>query len=493
MTEHPAQSDSGRRDRRDRRGRRRTSTRQDKIVRKADMGTRTARKVRAASLSLVGDTEAGHVHDAVLRVLWELGAVIEHDDTRKRLLNEYGCKEGEHDYIRFPPDLVQRAIETVPAAIRLFDRNGNLKVDTSGEVGYFAPGHNCVRILDHLSGELRPCVLNDLKNTAKVCEALPNIDMVSGLGYPGDVPGEDESVASVAVLMEHSSKPAIMLAHDEVIQERMWTHVAGVAGGWDSLAEKPIGLELLGPVSPLRLPEELCLRLINCANWHMPVVCYPATFPGMSSPISAAGAIVQSSAEALAGFVIHQLTQPGAPIMSGSAILPMDMRQADIAYGSPEYMLTGLGAADYFSYLGIPSWIGAGCSDSHDFDAQAAAEAGASMAIAALASTPFSHNLGFLSGGRTGSLEMLALCDEMAGWANQMAAGVKIDSAALAVEVIKRAAPVNSYLTDRHTRDRFLSENWYPALLERSDADAWLEAGGHGLRDRIQQKLSDIL
>ena len=147
----------------------------------------------------------------------------------------------------------------------------------------------------------------------------------------------------------------------------------------------------------------------------------------MSCPISIAGAIAQSSAEAIAGMVVHQLTLPGSPIMSGTAILTMDMRQADLAYGSPEYMLSNLGAAEYFSSIGIPSWIGGGCSDSHDFDAQAASDAGAYLAVAGLASTSFGHNLGFLSGGRTGSLEMLTLCDEIVGWSSRIAYGFNIN------------------------------------------------------------------
>ena len=61
-----------------------------------------------------------------------------------------------------------------------------------------------------------------------------------------------------------------------------------------------------------------------------------------------------------------------------------------------------------------------GCSDSHQFDAQAAAEAGANLAIAGLANASFVHNLGFLSGGRTGSLELLTLCDKMIGWTSKM-------------------------------------------------------------------------
>ena len=213
----------------------------------------------------------------------------------------------------------------------------------------------------------------------------------------------------------------------------------------------------------------------------------------MSSPISTAGAIAQSSAEAIAGIVLHQLTEPGAPVLSGSAILPMDLRQANLAYGSPEYMLAGLGASDYFRSIGIPSWIGAGCSDSHQFDAQAAAETGANMAIAAMAKTPFVHNLGFLSGGRTGSLELLALCDELVGWVSKMSTGVEVTAETVALEVMERAVPTNDFLTDPHTQERFLTENWYPKLSERSDAEAWMEQGSQDMQARIKNRLHEIL
>jgi trimethylamine--corrinoid protein Co-methyltransferase len=472
---------------------RRKSSRRDKISRKAKSGSVSSRKTQALRLTPVNKADAGMIHDAVLKILWEIGVIVDHHPSRKMLVEEFGCREGSDGYIRMPPDLVEQAISTVPKKITLYDLNGDLRVDTSTKIPSYCPGHNCVRIVDHRTRELRPCRLEDIKNTAVLCEKLPNIDMVCSLGYPSDIAAEDEAVETVRAMVENSIKPAAILAHDDVIQGRILGFLAEVAGGWNNLADKPTALELMGPISPLKLPDDFCLRLINCARRRIPVVCYPATFPGMSCPISVAGAIAQSSAEAIAGIVLHQSTEPGAPVMSGSAVLPMDMRQADLAYGSPEYMLNCLGASDYFQFLGIPSWIGAGCSDSHDFDAQAAAEAGANMAIAALAGTSFVHNLGFLSGGRTGSLEMLVLCDELVGWSNQMAAGVTVDADSVAFEVIQRAAPENAFLTDQHTQDRYLTENWYPSLFGRSDADAWIENGGRDLRARIAQKLSDIL
>ena len=480
-------------DRSVRRAARRESSRSEKIRRREDMASLSELKEQCVRLPLLEPTGAALIHEAVLKILSDVGVVFAHDGAREMLTREHGCRVGDDGYLRMPPDVVEQALSTVPEVVRLYDLNGCVRVDTSTRITSYCPGHNCVRILDRITGELRPCTLADIREAAVVCERLPNISMSCSLGYPSDVPAEDEAVETARTLFEHCSKPAAILAHDEHIQARMLDHLAVLCGGYDALAEKPIALELMGPVSPLQIPDEFCERVINAARRRLPIVCYPATFPGMSSPISVAGAVAQSSAEAIAGIVLHQFTEPGAPVLSGSAVLPMDMRQADLAYGSPEYMLTGLSAADYFNSIGVPSWIGAGCSDSHDFDAQAASEAGANMAIAALARTSFVHNLGYLSGGRTGSLELLTLCDELVGWTNRMAAGCTVNPETIAFDVVKRAAPDNSFLTDQHTQDRYLTENWFPALFERSDADVWLERGANDMRARVREKLRSML
>ena len=142
--------------------------------------------------------------------------------------------------------------------------------------------------------------------------------------------------------------------------------------------------------------------------------------------------------------------------MAGSSILPMDMRRADLAYGSPELMLAGMGAVDYFNSIGRPSWVGAGCSDFHLPDMQAAAEVGSNMA-------------------------------------HRFAAGIAVDDETLAFDAVKRCASDNGFITDDHTIERYETERWLPGLFERSDVDLWNEGGGRKLGEKIKDRLSDLL
>ena len=443
-------------------------------------------------LGLSSEADFQAIHRAALEILREIGMFVMDYDTQK-MLKQAGCRESDDGYLLFDQELIARTLESVPSKMVLYDRNGEAAVDSSGARPHFGPGLNCINVLDHRTGEHRPCRLKDIEETAQLCDRLPNIDLAAGLGNPSDLPASEQAMATVQALAGGTLKPLAFIAHDEVEAEQIWSYLAELAGGWEALAARPFALDLTGPHSPLELGEEACRRLRFAARHRLPVVCYPALITGMSGPITLAGALAQSAAEILGGIAVHQLEQPGAPVISGSAILPMDMRSGQITYGSPEYTLACLGAVDYFDHIGVPSWFGAGCSDAHTVDARAAAEAGMSLQTAVVSGTSFIHNLGYLSGGRTGSLEMLVLCDELAGMAKRFAVGIKVNEDTLAVEIIRRAYKDCSFLMNEHTRRCARTEMWQPALFRRASLKEWRNSGADEMQKRVREKLMDLL
>ena len=80
------------------------------------------------------------------------------------------------------------------------------------------------------------------------------------------------------------------------------------------------------------------------------------------------------------------------------------------------------------------------------------------MSIAAMAGSSLIHNLGYLSAGRTGSLENLVLCDELANMVTRLSRGIEVNADTLALDVIKRAGPDNTFASDRHTYAHDLGE-----------------------------------
>ncbi|WP_299844534.1 trimethylamine methyltransferase family protein [uncultured Roseovarius sp.] len=447
-----------------------------------------SRRMRLQTIDALGAEE---IFEGVLEILHSVGMLVE-DDEARTILTSAGCRE-EDGRIFYPPDLVRRILETVPPRITFFNQNGEQAFATDDETARFGTAVNCVQVLDPRTDEYRPCLLSDISDHGCLQDQLPNIDFAAALGYPSDLDAQIEALASARALLDSTRKPIFFTGHDDIGVRAIWDEMAARVGGMGNLADKPVGLDLIGPISPLKLGGETCQRLLMAARLHLPVVCYPAIFPGMACPLTLAGAITQATAESLAGIVISQLVAPGAPVMSGSSVMPMDMRRADMAIGSPEYTLAGLGAADVFDHLGIPCWTGSGCTDAHDIGPQALAEASASLQASTLGATALTHNLGVLSSGRTGSMEMLVACDELAAMARKFGAGIDVSSTSIATEVIARAAINNSFLTDPHTLARYETEMWIPSLFQREGIENWQETGQPDLKMRLKEKTMSLL
>jgi len=450
------------------------------------------RPAKNLRLRVLTEEETRQIHRTALKTLHEMGMDVQDDGTRKRL-KDIGCRDGENGYLVFPGEVVEGAISTVPSGMVIYDRNGNVAVDTEDTTPRFSPGGGCIDVLDYETGAHRPCVLEDIVGTARVCDKLPNIDLVASLGSPSDASPHEEAIETVRAIVENTTKPLSFLGHDEVETGQVWQYLADVAGGWDSLSRKPFAIDCTGATSPLKLGAEACRRLRFAASKCLPVVCFPAVMPGATAPATLSGALAQTGAEILAGIVIHQMERPGAPVISGAAIIPLDMRTGNICYGSPEYALICHATVDYLRDIGVPSWSGSGCSDAHTVDSQAAAEAGMNILMSVFAGTSWTHNLGFLSSGKTGSLEMLVLCDELAGMASRIAAGIVVNEESLAFDVIKSAGKTGSFIAEDHTLSHARTELWIPSLFQRMTLPQWVESGVKSMHERIKEKLKALL
>jgi trimethylamine:corrinoid methyltransferase-like protein len=88
---------------------------------------------------------------------------------------------------------------------------------------------------------------------------------------------------------------------------------------------------------------------------------------------------------------------------------------------------------------------------------------------------------------------MLVLCDELAGSARRLAAGLTVSDENLAVEASGRAAAGSSFLLDEHTLAHMRSAMWAPGLFERSGLEDWQGRGSANLQRRLRGRLRELL
>jgi trimethylamine--corrinoid protein Co-methyltransferase len=144
-------------------------------------------------------------------------------------------------------------------------------------------------------------------------------------------------------------------------------------------------------------------------------------------------------------------------------------------------------------YYDLPNWGYAGTSDSQVPDEQATFEAGLLSFLAAMAGSNLNHDVGYLDFGRTGSLEMIVVLDEIIDQVRRLYRGIPVNDETLAVDVVKEVGADGNFLTQMHTLNHLRSTQWQPKLISRVGFEKWQSAGSTTLLDRGREKLQQIL
>ena len=141
----------------------------------------------------------------------------------------------------------------------------------------------------------------------------------------------------------------------------------------------------------------------------------------------------------------------------------------------------------------MPSWGYAGTTDAQIPDEQAVFEAGLETFIAAMAGSNLNHDVGYMDFGRTGSLELMVILDEIIDQIRRMAQGIPVDDEMLALDAVREVGSEGDFLTHPHTLKHLRQTQWRPRLISRMGYEEWRSDDGTSLRERSQKKLQDIM
>ena len=312
--------------------------------------------------------------DEALQLLREPGVKVEEPEAIALLVAGGATVDG--DRVRIGEPMVRRALDTVPHAFDLFDRAGRPAVRYGQGVVHFDPGSSGVAVLDPETLDTRQSQAADLARLIRVADALPAYDAVSTAIVCHDVPTGIGDLYRLFVVLVHSSKPIVTGAFTPRGTDIMLDLLALDAGGRAALAEKPRAVFDVCPSPPLTWSEFACRNVMDLARAHVPAELISMPLAGVAAPVTLVGAIVQHAAESLAGVVLHQLAEPGAPIVWGGAPTIVDMRTGSTPMGAIETSMIDAGYAAVGKSLGLPTHAYLGATDAKVIDAQAGLETG---------------------------------------------------------------------------------------------------------------------
>ena len=444
------------------------------------------------TISFLSPEDKEKIHQAAFQILSEVGMRILQDEALA-LLTDAGCDAGDGRMLKIPGDLVQKCIESAPNHIPMFDREGNQVMDLGGHRSYFGTGSDLIYALDSKTGQRHPCVLKDVARAAKVADALPNIDFIMSFAHPTDFPARRAYLLSFHSMAVNSSKPIVCTAASREDLSEMWEVGRILRGGEDQLRAKPYFIYYGEPISPLKFPVESVDKLLFCAEKSIPAIFSPAPIAGSTAPMTIAGHVAQGLAESFCGLVIHQLKAAGAPFVMGMGPAVLDMITSQCSYNAPEYLLAYMAIVEMSHYYDLPNWGYAGTSDSQIPDGQATFEAGLLSFLSAMAGSNLNHDVGYLDFGRTGSLDMIVVLDEIIDQVRRLHRGIPVNDETLAVDVIKEVGADGNFLTQMHTLNHLRATQWQPKLINRTGFEKWQASGRTTLLDRGRAKLQQIL
>jgi trimethylamine---corrinoid protein Co-methyltransferase len=436
--------------------------------------------MRLSPLAVLSEKEIQAIHEATVEILAHTGIKVLSERMRG-LLREKGLPVDEtKQIVRMPQESLEVGLAKIPARIEVFDREGKPAFILGDGNPRIAAGHNAVFWVDSETGERRPSRLEDVRRFARLCEQLPEIDMIGIPVMPQDVQVPRATLLhAVAATVENSRKP-IFFSTDNGVVNRGCIELlrAAFTGNFD---RQVYGISQLSPTSPLFLEENVCEAIIDTLETGVPLAILPEPNAGVSAPFTLAGLITMNNAECLAGLAMIQLLKPGHPVMYANSWTTTDMRDGAALVGSIETSVCRIAGAQLARFYAIPSHTTAPNSDNHAHDEQNAWEKTFSLMAAAGAGNDLIVNCGMFATGLTCSDEQLLMDTEIAGMCLRLCAGLEVNPETIAADLIHEVGPQGeTYLTQPHTLKRLRSQEYYQTYLAVRGSFATWQANGGG-------------
>jgi trimethylamine--corrinoid protein Co-methyltransferase len=429
------------------------------------------------------------IHEASLEILMKIGVRL-FDQEAIEILKKAGAHISKGNHVRIPSETVERALNTVPKKITLYDQRGKPAMILKGKHSYYGPGSDCLNIMDHRTGQRRPAVLKDVTEGIRLCDRLQNVDFVMSMFHPSDVNPLKSDRYQMEVIINNTIKPVVFVTHDLAGCIDAVKMAEAVAGREELLSEKPFLACYINVTTALRHNAEALQKLLYLAERRLPMTYIPVTSAGVTGPVTTAGTLSLNNAGMLVGLVLSQQKLEGSPFIApGMGVGAMDMKAMTHPYFDPNFRCLATAMAHFYK---LPSFGIGGITDSPKLDHQAAAEASISLFYETLAGANLIHDLGFMEQGMTGSFVQLVMCNEIIEFLKHFMAPIETDDENLALDLIEETGIDGQFLECDHTYKHF-RKLWNPELFIRDNYDHWQGNGGSDLVQRATEKIEQLL
>jgi len=400
----------------------------------------------------LGDDQLDQLQAATLRILEEVGVKFP-STMALEILADHGAKvDMASQVVRFPPDLVKRALATAPRYFTMGARVPEYDLHLADGVTWFTTDGCGIETIDFDTRVQRPSRKSDVAEMARIADYLPSIGfywpMVSAQDHGRTAPLHEVD-AAFNNTVKHVQSETVMGA----VPARYVIEMATViAGSREELRRRPPFSDLICTIAPLVQDDAGIESALVLAEAGIPVGFLAMPTLGTTAPATLAGAFAVGDAEVISGAVLLQLAYPGAPVFHSIMQAWADPRSGNYVTYSVDSR-TRYAPVEMAHHWGLPSLGACFGTDSPAAGTwQAAAEVVLDPVLAGLTSPEIVTGMGL---DRTYTLlypEGLLLDDDIYQRARYALMALDVDEETLALDVVASVGPGGHYLAEQHTR-----------------------------------------
>jgi trimethylamine--corrinoid protein Co-methyltransferase len=417
------------------------------------------------------------IHETALRVLEELGIKVLLPEARA-LFRQAGARvDDSSQMVHIGREIVEAALATAPRRFTLHGGAPERHLDMQLGTLAFQSGAGAPNCTDLKRGR-RPGTLEDVEELTRLVQHFDAIQMLSPGVEPQDIPIHLRHYAFTRMQLVNSDKVPFVFSRGTAQVLDGFEMIAGFRGlSEDDFRTTPHCYTIINTNSPRQIDVPMAQGLIDFARHGQASVVTPFCLMGAMAPVTVAGAMTLSHAEALAGITLTQLARPGAPVFYGAFASNVDMKSGAPAFGTPEQVKASLAAGQLARRIGLPWRNAAGCAANIN-DAQAAHETEISAWGALLSgATIIIHAAGWIEGGLSVSYEKFITDMEMVQVMAELCAATPADEADIAFDALREVQPGGHFFGCAHTMERYSTAFYDPLVADWSNFGTWTERG----------------
>ncbi|MEX0305920.1 MAG: trimethylamine methyltransferase family protein [Ruegeria sp.] len=435
------------------------------------------------------------IHDGAMRILEEIGIEFYNQEAIE-ILREAGCTISG-DNVRMGRDFVMEMVGKAPSKFTITPRNPDRQIEIGGKTMLFGNVSSPPNYWDMEIGKKVPGTRRMCQDLLKLTQYFNCIHFAGG--YPVEPVDIHASIRHLDVLYDKLTLTDKAMHAYSLGKERVEDvmEMVRIASGLthDEFEASPRMYTNINSTSPLKHDHPMidgCLRL---ARRGQAIVVTPFTLAGAMAPVTMAGAVAQSLAEALCAIALFQYVRPGIPCVIGTFTSNVDMKSGAPAFGTPEYMRSTQMTGQMARFYGLPMRSSGVCAANVP-DGQAIWETSNSLWAAVQSGTNMVyHAAGWLEGGLIASPEKFVMdCEILQQIQRYMQPELLATGPdEIALEAIRAVGNDGHFFGIQHTQDRYTTAFYQPFLSDWKNFEAWEVAGGIWTAERAHQMFKEIV